>query len=357
MTRRPAATSTGNPDHVVVVGSGSAGRRHVAAFRAALPATRITVVRRSDSNQPTEVLTRAGADTTDTVAEAVADGVDIGVVAGPAPLHEGAATELLAAGADLLVEKPLTDQPGSAARLVARAAAAQRSLVVGYHLRVGDTVPALRRAIEAGAIGTPTSFDLQVGQHLSAWRAGTDPASSVSARADLGGGVLLELSHELDGLRYLLGDVLDVDAVLGHGGAPTDGVVETVADLRLHTAGGAAGTVHLDMVSDPPRRTWRIGGADGELVADLLTGRISVLDTRTDRTRELQGPVDPGERDRAGTRLVANVVEVHAGRSLPVCTGADGVAALEIVAAARRSAASGRAEPVTSATSTVAGLS
>ena len=340
---------------VVVVGSGSAGRRHVAALRAAVPEAHITVVRRPDSTGPTGILTAASARMVGTLDEALRDGVTIGVVAGPAPAHAGATVALAKAGATVLVEKPLTDDAASARRLVDDVAATGRQLVVGYHLRFGDTLPALRRALDAGTIGAPTGFALRVGQHLSAWRPGTDPAASVSARAELGGGALLELSHELDALRFLLGDAVEVTATLDHHGAPTDGLVETVADLAVRTADGVTGTVHLDMVSDPPDRTWRIGGPDGELIADLLTGRIDLIratgmradGVRADGAGTPVERVGPGERDRAEVRLIDHLLDVHAGRARPRCTGADGIAVLDVVAAARRSATTGRIEPVT----------
>ena len=104
----------------------------------------------------------------------------------------------------------------------------------------------------------------------------------MTARQELGGGVLLELSHELDGLRFVLGDVVSCSARLRRDGAPTDGLVDTVADLDIELASGIQGHVHLDMVSEEPFRTWTVPGTDGTLTADLLQGTI----TRIRRNRQ-----------------------------------------------------------------------
>ena len=94
MTAGPSPTTHGAAPRVVVHGSGSAGRRHALALREALPGARITVVRRPASTTPVQVLDERGIDLADSLEAAVADGVDLGVAAGPAPGHERSATTL-----------------------------------------------------------------------------------------------------------------------------------------------------------------------------------------------------------------------------------------------------------------------
>jgi predicted dehydrogenase len=204
---------------------------------------------------------------------------------------------------------------------------------VGYHLRRSDTPRALRDAAAGGAIGDVVALDLRVGQHLSAWRPGSDPADTVTARAELGGGVLSELSHELDALRWLAGPVTEVRARLRFDGAPTDGRVETVAELDL-VAGGVPAAVHLDMVADPPLRVWELRGVDGVLRADLLAGTVERL--RPGRAPEVLHRSEPGERDRAGQRMVDHLLRVAQGAA-PGCPVAEAAPTVAVVAAARTS--------------------
>jgi predicted dehydrogenase len=325
-----------------VVGSGSAGRRHAFALRSSLPDAEIIVVRRSESGTPAAWLVDSDFRVVDTVPEAVAMRPNVAIVAGPASFHREAAEAFLASGADVLVEKPLASTVEDAGAIVAAAECARRSLVVGYHLRFSDTMPAMARMLADGAVGAVRGFHLEVGQHLSEWRSGIDPSTSVTARRELGGGVLLELSHELDAAAQLFGAIVEVDAKLGYGGAPTDGIVETIADLSLRTAADLVGHVHLDMVSAVPFRRWSVIGTTGALTADLLAGRIvgSGLDTADEEV--LLDNIEPGERDRAEVRLITNLLDVSAGLAAPGCTGADGIAAVEVVDAARVSAAEGR---------------
>jgi predicted dehydrogenase len=322
----------------VVVGSGSAGRRHALELRAQLPDEEIVVVRRPGSTSPGEWLAEPGFHVVDTVDAAAATQPEVAVVASPAPLHRTGAEPLFAAGAHVLVEKPLAATVADAAAIVAAARRAGRSLAVGYHLRCSDIATALVGLVAEGAVGTPRSFRFEVGQHLAQWRAGIEPDRSVTARRELGGGVLLELSHELDAVAWCFGTVAEVDAELGFGGAPTDGLVETFADVTLRVQNGTYGAVHLDMVSETPFRRWTVEGTAGTLIADLLAGRISRTGAgSSDERTVLQ--VEPGERERAEAQLIMNLLEVATGRAVPRCTGADGLAAVAVVDAIRASAA------------------
>jgi predicted dehydrogenase len=324
---------------VAVVGSGSAGRRHLAALRARLPGAELVVVRRRESHRPPDALRALGARVVGDLDEALDTSPDLAVVAGPAPRHRQVAERLLAAGADLLVEKPLAATVADGVAIAHAARQADRSVLVGYHLRWSDTPSTLIRLVREGTVGDVTGFDLRVGQHLSHWRPDIDPLESVSARVELGGGVLLELSHEIDAALQIAPAITDVAAHLGHEGAPTDGVVETVADLELLAVDGTCGTVHLDMVANVPFRTWTVTGTRGRATADLLAGRVT-LERPGKAPEAIEAP--PGERDRAEQRLIADLVELLADRTEARCGTGEGIVALEVVEAARRSHESGR---------------
>jgi predicted dehydrogenase len=320
----------------VVVGSGSAGRRHATALRTLLPTCRLVVVRRAGSEQPTADLEAAGAELVETVHAAAAQRPLLAIIAGPATTRVDDAVPLLDAGAALLVEKPLAASTAAARDLAAAAEAAARPVVLGYHLRFDD-VASRFGALVREQLAPPRSFDLRVGQHLGAWRLGVRAERSVSARHELGGGVLLELSHEIDAVLATFGPVAAVRAALRRDGAPTDGVVETVADLQLTMASGAVGRIHLDMVSDPPFRTWTARSTEAEVTADLLAGCVTLARGGTVATEQ----VPAGWRDRAELRLVEHALSVAGGGLGPRCGADDGLDVLAVIDAARSSAAGG----------------
>jgi predicted dehydrogenase len=138
-------------------------------------------------------------------------------------------------------------------------------------------------------------------------------------------------------VRWILGDVHTVSCRLTYGGAPTDGRVDTGVDLDLVLASGVKGHVHMDMTSDDAFRQWVVRGTDATVSLNLLTGEIlrETADGTVDQLRKPTGT----DRDLAEQGLLSHALAVAEGEEKPRCSGADGVAVLEVVEAARRSAA------------------
>ncbi len=335
----------------VVVGSGSAGRRHAAALRSLAPDHHLVVVRRLASTQPVEQLIQLGAELVGSVGEAAARRPDLAIVAGAATNRPADATALLEAGAAVLVEKPLAVSSAAGAAIGAAAAHTGRPVVLGYHLRFDDVATRFTALVRQRlpVVGT---FELRVGQHLGWWRPSVPADQTVSARRDLGGGVLLELSHEIDAVLDAFGPVASVRAELRMDGAPTDGLVETVADLELTMASGATGRIHLDMVSIPAFRTWRAEANQVVIEADLLTGSVRAIGGGA----PVDEQVPSGWRDRAEERLVRHALAVAAGGERPMCGIDDGLAVLAVIDAARASAVSGAAVEVVPASGVAGGV-
>ena len=76
--------------------------------------------------------------------------------------------------------------------------------LVGYNLRFHPLVSFIRKEIKKEKV---ISFEISCNSFLPNWRENVHYAQSSSASVDSGGGVLLDLSHELDYLRYIFGDV------------------------------------------------------------------------------------------------------------------------------------------------------
>lgn len=310
----------------------------MAAMRHALPQADLVVFRRAESTQPTETLKAAGAKIVSTMEELLRSRPDLAVVASPATLHPSHVLDLVDHVSTLLIEKPLAASLEGACEIEAAVSRANAKAVLGYHLRFSPTVLAALSEVKASC-GEVLDFELSVGQALETWRPGADSSSSVSARRDLGGGVLLELSHELDALRYLVGAGTRLRATLDTGGAPTDGCVESVADIWVQTSSRTSGHIHLDMVSDPPFRTWRVLGSDTTVTADLLSGEVWSEGNDGLARMVFKGP--RSEREVAEANLIEHVLDVWRGACQPRCTLADGIAALALVEASHESAASG----------------
>src|SRR3990167_1147232 len=134
---------------------------------------------------------------------------DYVVVANPTYLHHAALIELIQQDYQgiVLVEKPLFSQmePLPEHQI--------KKILVGYNLRFHELLRQVKQLLEGQKLIT---FSAYVGQYLPSWRKGTDYRNSYSAKKEQGGGVLRDLSHELDYTLWLCGPCLGVTAIGGH---------------------------------------------------------------------------------------------------------------------------------------------
>jgi predicted dehydrogenase len=201
--------------------------------------------------------------------------------------------------------------------------------------------PTLRRArtlISQSSLGRVYVVRAWVGQHLADWRPAVDYRDSYSARLSQGGGVLLDLIHELDYLLWMLGEVSEVSAFSGHlSELETD--AEDVVAILLRFATGAIAELHLDCVSPVHRRGCEVVGSDAVLTWDYMANRIEL------RGRGSSTKVEGGEfeRNQMYRDHMSHFLARLVSRAAPAVGLDDGVRALTVALAARASASLGRA--------------
>lgn len=262
------------------------------------------------------------------------------IVAGPTALHLPVALQAARAGCHLLIEKPLGHSLDGVAELRAEVERQRLHVLVGYQLRLHPTLRRVRDWIATGAIGRVVSAEAHWGEALPDWHPEEDYRRGYSARRELGGGAVLTLSHPLDYLRFLLGDVVRVAAET----AQLSGLeleVEDVAHLTLRFASGVLASVHVDYVERPAAHWLRVVGRHGVILWNGADGVAELHRALAPRPERVAPP--PGFT-RASLFLdeMRHFLDCLAGDAPPACSLADGVAALEIALAALRSAAERR---------------
>ena len=262
------------------------------------------------------------------------------------PWHQLAVVEqVAAAGKHLLCQKPLSNRYPEAVRIVELARAAGVKLAVNQQMRWDAGIRVARQLIEQGAIGQPVDARIEVSVRtpweLWPWLAQTPQLE-----------VMFHSIHYLDSLRYLFGDPVRVFAA--HGRYPDQqaiGETNTLtalsydADLRV-----VVDVNHMNW-SDDAYATFRFLGTTGivrgtiGLLYDYPHGRVDTL--------EYQANAEPREWHAASlsTRWipdafigpVASLIEAIQTGGEPLTSGADNLKTLQLVHAAYRSAADGRA--------------
>ncbi len=325
-------------ERILIVSHGSIGQRHLRIARALLPHADIRVLR----HQPSESTPEYANGCMSRLDEALAFAPQAAVIASPSSFHMHTAQPLAEAGVHLLVEKPLAASLEGIDKLIATAAANGIVLMAAYNLRFLPSLQEYRRLIQAACIGKVISVRCEIGQYLPSWRPGSDYQQGVSASRALGGGALLELSHEIDYLRWIFGEMAWVQATLSKQSV-LEIDVEDTAHLILAFDPDADGRIlianlSMDFVRHDTTRQCLAIGERGSLRWNGLTGVVELF--TPGRAAWVTVFTYPPQRDETYTEEWKHFLSCIRESSAPLVGAQDGLAALRIIEAARLSAAS-----------------
>jgi predicted dehydrogenase len=328
----------------LIAGLGSIGRRH---FRnlIALGERDITLLRTRKATLPDDELAGYPAETD--IQEALEKHTpDAVIVANPTSMHLEIAIPAAKAGCHILLEKPVSH---SLERLDVLQEAAEKSgskILVGFQFRYHPTLNKARELIRSGTLGRILTVHVHWGEYLPQWHPWEDYRQSYAARADLGGGVIVTLTHPLDYLRDLLGEVESLYSFNGHI-SPLAVDVEDVAEIGLEFRSGALGGVHVNYFQRPPVHRLEIVGTDGTLQWDNADGILhhykmpasfgSFSDQPPSPVLESFSPPEGFERNQLFVAQTRHFIEVVRGEVQPICRLEDGVMALRLALAAYES--------------------
>lgn len=318
----------------VVVGAGSAGRRHLRNL-STLGIDAIAL--RTLKGQSGELTGFRSVQSWD---EASDFDPSIAIIANPTAMHVDAAMEATRLGCHLLIEKPVADRIEPTLQLQAAIARRNTTALVGYQFRFHPTLRTVRDWLQKGVIGEPVSAHAHWGEYLPGWHPGEDHRIGYSARRDLGGGVVLTLSHPLDYMRWLLGEVTSVSAMTARRPRLTVDV-EDVAIMALRMASGALASISLDYLEQPARHTLDIVGTEGTISWDAASGTAHAR-CNGDSTHLWVRPDRTFERNSLFVAELQHFLACVRGTEQPNCTLQDGVRSVTIAEAVLRSAREGR---------------
>lgn len=169
------------------------------------------------------------------------------ILATPNAWHVQGALACIARRVPVLVEKPVAETLAEAQQLVAAAAASGVPVLVGHHRRHSAILEAARAVIASGQLGRLVTVN-----GSATFRKPDSYYTEAPWRAQRGGGpILINLVHEIDSLRTLLGDIVEVQA-LASSAARGFKVEDTVA-INLRFASGVLGTFLLSDSAASPR--------------------------------------------------------------------------------------------------------
>jgi predicted dehydrogenase len=201
---------------------------------------------------------------------------DVVLVCTPPVHHVEQALRAVRSGADVFIEKPLSNRLDGVETLKAEAAKLARVVQVGYNLRFNPGIQALKRFVEEGVAGRILWARAEVAQYLPDWRPWQDYRQSYTARRELGGGILLDASHEIDYILWLLGPPRELTCMAGRvSGLETN--VEDCATILIRLRSGAQADVHMDFAQRTASRSCVLAGDRARLEWDHAQNQVKII--------------------------------------------------------------------------------
>jgi len=318
---------------VLVAGAGSIGRRHLGNLRK-LGFDKLAVCD-PDAERAQSAALEFGVECFSDFFRALEQRQpDAVLVCSPPVCHVEQARQAISAGAHVFVEKPVSDRLEGVEELAREAERAGRTVQVGYNLRAHPGLVQVKRCVQERVVGEILWAHVEVGQYLPDWRPWQDYRKSYTARRELGGGIILDASHEIDYSLWLLGAPRELICMAGKV-SRLEVNVEDCATILLRLASGAQVDIHMDFVQRSYSRSCILIGEEGKVIWDFEQNQVSIVRPKAP-AEVLDYDFEPNQMYISEVEQFFHSVEGNAG---PLCSIADGLLTLRVALAAKRSAA------------------
>lgn len=197
---------------------------------------------------------------------------DVAFITNPTSLHIDFATKCANKGMHLFIEKPVDSTVDGLDNLLSVIETKKLTTYVAYPLRFHPVIKELKKMLKTKKVLHSRIFCTS---YLPNWQKGKDHLKSYSASKEMGGGVLLDLSHEIDYASYLFGDI---KSIYGRYGKKSNVTIdsEDFTDLIVKHS-SLTSNIHLNYFSQNAQRKIEIETEDSYIRGDLIKNSILVV--------------------------------------------------------------------------------
>lgn len=257
---------------VLIVGLGKIARTHIDALRKNEPGCQLLALRSKNGNPGMEGVTDIYS------VDDIPRDIDFIIVSNPTAFHASAISALIDLGKPFFIEKPVfeSDEHQDVIKEITKRGI---KTYVGCNLRFYDLLLFLRKHLIEHPEHRVNEVNAYCGAYLPLYRQGEDYRLSYNARIAMGGGIHIDMIHDIDYTLWLFGRPLDMSAVFRN--ASSLGI--EAPDYAHYTLiyPGFTATVTLNYYRTSPRRTLEIVFDDTVWLADMRAGTIIDSEGRT----------------------------------------------------------------------------
>ena len=193
----------------LVIGFGNIAQKHISLIRRIKPNSKFLVLKKNSNERKKRNIIFIK-----NLEKINKDHIDYVLICSPSNTHVEYIKKLSRFKKPIFVEKPLANNLTKLKKLYKYGSLKKSRILVGYVFRYNDLFTKIRFLIKNKKISEIRGVEIKSSSFLPDWRKNKDYKSTVSANKNLGGGVLLELSHELDFIICLFGIPKKISAKL-----------------------------------------------------------------------------------------------------------------------------------------------
>lgn len=266
----------------LVVGCGSIGERHIANIKKIIPQAHIDVID-TDEKRLKFITEKFQINSLNT--SKIDSKYDCVFVCTPPISHIEWATKGIESDSNVFIEKPLSVDLNGIEDL--QKIAKNLSIFVGYNFRFNNGINQVKQIIHDEKLGKPLHVAAYFGQYLPDWRLSQNYTKNYTANKEMGGGIILDGSHEMDYLIWLFGKPISIKS----GYVKTDILnadVEAIVDLIIKFKKNILGHIHLNFVRREYKRSLEILCENGIIQWSLSKDLIRIFDSNTKSWEEIK---------------------------------------------------------------------
>lgn len=263
--------------NILICGLGSIGKRHARLLRANFPQYNLFALRTYKGQEKNDLaISELGS-----WKEVDGHRFDVAFITNPTFLHTEYAIQCAERGINLFVEKPIDCKLVGFDRLLSLIEKQRLTAYVAYPLRYHPLVKELKSLLSNQRVLHSRAI---CASFLPQWRPGQNHLESYSSHSEKGGGVILDLSHDIDMVSYLFGEIKSIKGSYGRISSVTVDS-EDYADLIITHSSGTT-NLHLDYFSRCSRRFVEADTEEFYVKADLIGGSLELAGGNGKSTKE-----------------------------------------------------------------------
>ena len=217
--------------------------------------------------------------------------VNCTLICTPPNTHVNIAKKALSESSHVFIEKPLDNSLRGINNILKIAKKKSLNIFVGYVFRFDHGLQKIEKLLEQNIIGKIVSFDAYEGWYLPNWRSWQDHTKSYTGSKKLGGGIILDGSHELNYALWLIGEIKQVFSYFNS--VPSLKVkAEGIAEILLISKSNSIGRIHLDFVNPKYNRHFEILGEKGSIRWNFTTKKIEIQKVGSTKFKTIKYGVD-----------------------------------------------------------------